>query len=412
MRGKPHYGWVIVFVIFVAFLAVQGGRLAFGAFMEPWENDFSMDRGMTSLISTISFIIYGVTQPIIGRLVDRCGAKVILSFSTLLVGICFSIISFVTAPWQLFILYSIVSIGVGGASNVVGTVLVVNWFNKSRGLALGILEAGFGFGQMLIVPGSLLLIHYFDWRVTILSLGLFLMVVVFPIVLMALKNHPSDKGILPFGGNTEKLVSFDEQEKKNTSIWAVFRMREFWFLMLPFLICGFTTTGLMDTHLIPYSNHHGHSTVVTSTAVSVLAAFNIIGILLSGIIIDKWSSRKLLVLLYITRALSIGMLLYMQNSTFLIIFAIIFGLVDFATVAPTQLLATQYFKAYSIGFIVGCLSLAHQIGSALGAYVPGVVYTVFGSYELALYASVLILFGAVIMNMLLPEPKQVETLSK
>src|SRR5690606_4312266 len=121
----------------------------------------------------------------------------------------------------------------------------------------------------------------------------------------------------------------------------------------------------------------GHSTAITSTAVSILAAFNIIGILLSGIIVDHWSSRKLLVLLYGTRALSMALLLYSQNSTLLIIFAIIFGLVDFATVAPTQLLATQYFKAFSIGFIVGCLSLAHQVGSALGAYVPGVVYTLY-----------------------------------
>src|SRR5690606_32433760 len=124
-------------------------------------------------------------------------------------------------------------------------------------------------------------------------------------------------------------------------------------------------TGLIDTHLIPYSSHHGHATIVTSTAVGVLAAFNIIGILLSGVIVDKWSSRKLLIFLYITRALSFGMLIYAQNTELLITFSIIFGLVDFATVAPTQMLATQYFKYYSIGFIVGCLSLAHQIGSAL-----------------------------------------------
>ncbi|WP_096270249.1 MFS transporter [Paucisalibacillus globulus] len=408
MKGKNHYAWVIVSVIFLAFLAVQGGRLAFGAFMEPWERDLSIDRGITSLISTVSFIIYGITQPIIGRLVDKFGARLILSVSTFLVGTCFFFISFVTDVWQLFILYSIVSIGVGGASNVVGTVLVVNWFNKKRGMALGILEAGFGFGQMLIVPGSLLLIHYFDWRVAILSLGLFLMVIVFPIVLLTIRNHPKDKGLFPIGGSATELElgSVSQKENNHKSIWVVFRMRKFWFLMLPFLICGFTTTGLMDTHLIPYSSHHGHSTAITSTAVSILAAFNIIGILLSGIIVDHWSSRKLLVLLYGTRALSMALLLYSQNSTLLIIFAIIFGLVDFATVAPTQLLATQYFKAYSIGFIVGCLSLAHQVGSALGAYVPGMVYTLYNSYDIALYVSVVILIGAAIMNVLLPEPKE------
>ncbi|GGA74510.1 hypothetical protein GCM10008025_17810 [Ornithinibacillus halotolerans] len=96
MNRKIHYAWVIIVDIFLAFLAVQGARLAFGAFMEPWERDLSITRGTTSLISTISFIIYGITQPIIGRLVDNYGARVILSISTLLVGICFFAITFIT----------------------------------------------------------------------------------------------------------------------------------------------------------------------------------------------------------------------------------------------------------------------------------------------------------------------------
>ena len=160
----------------------------------------------------------------------------------------------------------------------------------------------------------------------------------------------------------------------------------------------------MDTHLIPYSHNHGFSTAVTSAAVSILAAFNIIGILFSGVISDRWSSRKLLVFLYFTRALSIVLLLYTQNPVLLLIFAALFGLVDFATVAPTQLLATQYFKQYSIGFIVGCLSLGHQIGSALGAYVPGFLFSEFGHYDFAFYLSIIVLVVAAILNFILPEP--------
>lgn len=80
----------------------------------------------------------------------------------------------VTSPWQLFILYGIiVSLGVGGASNVASTVIVTNWFNEKRGLAFGIMEAGFGAGQMLLVPGSLMMIHWFNWKVTVIVLGLF-----------------------------------------------------------------------------------------------------------------------------------------------------------------------------------------------------------------------------------------------
>lgn len=163
----------------------------------------------------------------------------------------------------------------------------------------------------------------------------------------------------------------------------------------------------MDTHLIPFSHDHGFSTSVTSAAVSILAGFNIIGILLSGIIADRWSSRKMLFLLYGIRALSIAILLSSHNSTLLLIFAVIFGLVDFATVAPTQLLATQYFEEYSIGFILGWLFLSHQIGSALGAYLPGFFYNETGSYTISFYFSIIILVGAAILNIFLPEPHKI-----
>ncbi|PLT50758.1 MFS transporter [Bacillus amyloliquefaciens] len=408
MRVKYHYAWIIVFVTFFTFLAVQGARLSFGAFVEPWEKDFSMNRGTISLISTLSFIIYGISQPIIGRLVDKLGPRMILSVSTFVVGISFVLTSFVNQPWQLFILYGIViSVGVGGASNVAATVVVTNWFNEKRGLAFGIMEAGFGAGQMLLVPGSLILIQWFNWKLTVVILGLILMVIVFPVILLFLRNHPGEMGLSPMG-SFMKAEAESEQHTVRFSVWTVFCKKQFWFLILPFAICGFTTTGLMDTHLIPFSHDHGFSTSVTSAAVSVLAGFNILGIIISGIAADRWSSKKMLILLYVIRALSICILLYSHHPVILLIFATLFGLVDFATVAPTQMLATQYFKQYSVGFILGWLFLSHQIGSALGAYVPGFLYSEMGNYDLSFYFSVIILLGAAIFTFLLPETVKIK----
>ncbi|MFV9833787.1 MFS transporter [Bacillus stercoris] len=404
---RLHYAWIIVSVTFLILLAVQGVRLSFGAFVEPWERQFSMDRSTISLISTISFIVYGISQPVIGRLVDKWGARAVLAWSALLTGVSIFLTYLVTSPWQLFLLYGLgVSLGVGGASNVAASVLVVNWFSKKRGLAFGIMEAGFGAGQMLLVPGSLMLIHWFSWKLTVVVLGLLLIVIVFPAALLMLRNNPSEKKTEPIGG---LAASEKDTAPKTTalSVTGMFRMRQFWFLILPFLICGFTTVGLMDTHLIPFSHDHGFSTTVTSAAVSLLAGFNIAGILLSGIIADRWSSRKILCFLYAVRAMSIVILIYSHEPYLLLAFAILFGLVDFATVAPTQMLASQYFQNYSIGLMIGWLSLAHQIGSALGAYVPGVIYTITGEYTLAFYLSIGMLVLASVMNVMLREPAAV-----
>lgn len=402
-----HYAWVIVSITFLTLLAVQGVRLSFGAFIEPWEQDFSMDRGTVSLISTLSFIIYGVSQPIAGKLIDRWGARMILSVSTFLVGICIFLTAFIQYSWQLFILYGLISVGVGGASNVAATVVVTNWFNEKRGFAFGLMEAGFGAGQMLLVPGSLMLIHWLDWKSTVIILGAFLVIVVFPTVGLFLRNRPQEKGMTPLGGSEKEEGAADENKPfASFSIWTAFRMRKFWLLILPFAICGFTTTGLMDTHLIPIAHDHGFSTTVTSAAVSILAGFNIIGILISGVVADHWSSRKMLFILYAVRAISIGILLFSHNTVLLLIFAVLFGLVDFATVAPTQLLATKYFKNYSVGLILGWLFLSHQIGSALGAYLPGLFYSETGNYSPSFYLSLVLLAGAAVFTLMLPETKR------
>lgn len=405
MTKKIHYAWIILLVVFLNLLAIQGVRLSFGAFIAPWEADFQLDRGTISLISMISFIVYGISQPFIGALVDKFGPRIIISFSTILVASSIALTAVADHFWQLLILYGLfVSIGVGGASNVAATVIVTNWFNKKRGLALAIVEAGFAAGQMVLVPGSLVLIQWIGWKGTVIVLGLFLMVVVFPIVLLFTRNKPEEKGLQPIGGFSEgEVIEIKEDQRNVLRMRDVYRTKQFWFLILPFAICGITTTGLMDTHLIPIAQLCGFSTSVTGTAVSILAAFNIIGVLISGVVADRWGSRCFLILLYIVRAVSIVLLLNSSDPYIFILFAIIFGLVDFATVAPTQLLATQLYKNYSIGFIVGWLSLSHQMGSAIGAYVPGLLYNVHANYDMSLYFSIVILLVASLFTYLLPK---------
>jgi MFS family permease len=113
---KLHYGWIVLFATFFALFAVQGVRLAFGAFIIPWENEFSLDRSMTSLISTVSFIVYGLSQPVVGRLIDRYGARMIVIGSTALVGVSVILTAMTQQSWQLFLLYGFfVSLGVGGS---------------------------------------------------------------------------------------------------------------------------------------------------------------------------------------------------------------------------------------------------------------------------------------------------------
>ncbi|HEX2909606.1 MAG TPA: MFS transporter [Chloroflexia bacterium] len=404
---KLHYAWIILILCFLGLLATQGVRLSFGAFVNPWEKEFKVDRSTISLVSLVSFVIYGVTQPLAGRLTDKYGVRRMLSLNVLLVGISILVASMVQSTLQLVLLYGIIaSLGFSGASGVVASVAVTKWFQSNRGLAFSLIEAGFGAGQFILVPSSLFLIDAWGWRSTFLLFGVLLVILFFPLLLL-LRSHPEDKGLRPYSrgeesGPVEKHSETALPAEQNLSKKNIFANRAFWGLALPFFVCGITTTGMIDTHLIPFAHDHGYTTTVTSATVSLLAAFNILGTLASGPLSDRWDNRRILGTLYGVRALTIVLLLITNQSYWLIIFGVVFGLVDFAVVAPTQVLASRYFHGHSVGVVFGLLSMSHQLGSSIGAYIPGLLYTITGNYTVPFIAGAVLLEVAAFLSFTLP----------
>ncbi|RAL26391.1 MFS transporter [Thermoflavimicrobium daqui] len=412
---KVHYAWIVLTVSFIGVLAAQGVRLSFGAFIEPWEKEFSVSRGTISVISFVSYIIFGISQPLIGKLIDRFGIRKIFIYSMFIVGVSTIGSFFATSVWQLLIIYGIVaSLGFGGASGLTASVAITKWFHTKRGFALGLVEAGFGAGQMILVPSSILLIDIIGWKYTVMSLGIFLLLVITPILLFLLRDEPSKMGLKALGQQEIEEKGDVQSTVAKTINRSVLTSREFWFLIIPFFICGFTTTGLMDTHLIPFTQNCGFSPTVISIAVSSLAAFNVIGTLISGVIADRYSNRLFLSLLYFVRALTIAFLLILSSNLQLLaiflhypillyLFSFSFGLVDFATVAPTIKLISTYFEKQPIGLITGWLFFSHQIGSALGSYLPGLLFDWSRSYQLSFSISIALLIIAGMLSVFLPE---------
>jgi MFS family permease len=404
---KLHYAWIMLLLCFLGLLAAQGVRLSFGAFIEPWERTFQVDRSVVSFVSFLSFVVYGLAQPFVGRLVDRYGIRRVLSLSVLLVGVGLLATAFARTPLQLMLIYGVIaSLGFGGASGVVASVAVTTWFETRRGLAFGIVEAGFAVGQLVLVPTSLLLIQAWGWQRTMIALGLGLSLVIFPLLLLLLRSTPAEIGAQPYGAAVTPALRNEPGaiESQPAAPYTIFFQRAFWGLALPFFICGITTTGMIDTHLIPFAHDHGYAAGVTGAAVSLLAAFNILGTLASGPLSDRWDNRHILGSLYAIRALSLVLLLTLHQPQWLLAFGVIFGLVDFAVLAPTQLLASRYFEGHSLGFVFGLISLTHQLGSALGAYIPGVLYDLTGSYNLPFAAGAGILVIGALLSFLLPHP--------
>jgi MFS family permease len=412
--SRRHYAWTVLALCFFAILCAQGVRLSFGAFVRPWQDAFDASRGTVTLIGSLSFLVYGGSQPFVGRIVDRFGIRRTLVVSSLLVAAGLALSAAVQTTWQLAITYGLIaSLGFGGASGVAASVAVTYWFTQRRGLAFALVEAGFGAGQLLLVPLALALVASIGWRETLIGGALLLSLVVAPTLARWLRDRPEDVGLEPIGGphppQVDAVVADTLEPGRGAGppvdgLRALLRSRAFWVLGAPFFVCGLTTTGLVDTHLIPLAQDRGIGSATTGLAVALLAAANVTGILASGPLADRIDNRLLLAGLYGTRGLSFVALYFLTGGPALIAFALLFGLVDFSTVAPTQWLAARYVEPRTVGLAFGCLNAIHQLGSAIGAWLPGLAFDATGSYDEVLVVAAVVLGIASATCLALPRP--------
>jgi len=417
--SRRHYAWTVLALCFLAILCAQGVRLSFGAFVRPWEEAFDASRGTITMIGSLSFLVYGGSQPFVGRAVDRFGIRRTLAASTVLVAVGMALSALAPGPLALALSYGVVaSLGFGGASGVAASVAVTYWFTSRRGLAFALVEAGFGAGQLALVPLALVAVAAFGWRAALLGGAVLLAGVVAPVLWRRLRDRPEDVGLLPIGGPLPAAVAEAEAgsgpgdasaapSSEVVGLRGLMRSRGFWLLAAPFFVCGLTTTGFVDTHLIPLAQDRGIANATAGLAVALLAAANVTGILASGPLADRVDNRRLLAAMYLTRGGSFVLLLLFFEPGALLAFALLFGLVDFAVVAPTQWLAARYVSPRTVGLAFGCLNAVHQLGSAIGAWLPGLAYDATGSYDDVLVVSAAVLVVASLTCLALPRPRRV-----
>ncbi len=180
-------------------------------------------------------------------------------------------------------------------------------------------------------------------------------------------------------------------------------MPAFWLLAGSFFVCGYTSNGLVLTHLVPHAAEHGFSEMHAAQALGVMGAMNVVGTITSGWICDRFGRKGPLAVYYAVRGLSLLFLLWVWNVPSLHLFAAIFGLNYISTVPPTTSLTANIFGRLSVGTLSGWIFFSHQVGSALGAAAGGFIFSATGSYTWAFVSAALLAFVAALMALAIRE---------
>lgn len=386
---RLHYAWIVLATTTFVLLTSGGVRASIGVFVKPLEAEFGWSRTALSFAVAVSIALYGLASPVVGRLADQWSPRWVLTIGVVLVGIGTLAGAAVTEFWQFFLAVGVIAaIGSSAAATPVAATVATRWFERHRGLVLGINGAGMAAGQLVVLPLAMALVAFLGWRFAFLALGAALIVLVGPLTAALIRNDPSDHGLLPYGATASaRAVTPEQQAAERTSVREAVRTWPFLLLCGSFWVCGYSTFGVILAHFIPHATDHGFQPSQAAEALGIMGSMNIVGTIGSGWLCDRFGPKVPLALYYLFRGLSLFMLPFVTTVPGLFAFAALFGLNFISTVPATTTLTARIYGRYSVGELSGWIFASHQLGGAIGSVVSGWLFDHTGDYTLAFYAA-------------------------
>lgn len=377
-RCRIHYAWVVLATTFIGLIVAAAVRSEPGIILKSLEQEFGWSRQSITLAVSLNLLLFGLAGPFLGRLMDLYGPRRVAITTAFIIFSGAAGTLLIQQSWHLLMLWGIVvGIGSGGMSMVLASSVINRWFHLRRGLALGIAGAAMSAGQLIFTPVLMQLNMDLGWRASIIFIVVLLGILVLPALWLFMRNAPEELELLPYGA-TEAIAS--KQGPDSKPMRKVVKSRQFWLLATSFAICGLTTSGLFQTHLIPHGTEKGFTEMTMAFSLGLMGATDIIGTIASGWICDVFGKRGPLAIYYFIRGITLMMLPYIESVEYLMVFSVVYGLNWLSTVPATSALAADLFGKENIGVVFGWIFFAHQVGAAIAAYGASYLYSWTGDY--------------------------------
>jgi OFA family oxalate/formate antiporter-like MFS transporter len=387
IKDKLFYGWVVVIIFFTINIVTSGIRFSFGVFFKSLVSEFGLTRAETSGVYSVYMLLCCVFSFVSGWGADKFSLRILISLMGLFTGLSLILTSQAKSLWQLFVVYSLLlAMGTSGVF-VVSTSRIIRWFDKKRGLAIGLTTSGTGLGTVITAPFAAYLIVTLGWRMSYIVMGVIAWLFIIPVA-MLLNKDPGKKGLVPYGAerNGGKIGESYLLESSNQpigfSLSHAFRTRNFWYLVFVWLlspICIF----MILTHIVPHATDMGIPAMKAATILSLMGAMSIPGRLLGGRISDSASRKAIAITCTVFLAVAIIWLIYSKDLWMFYLFALVFGFSWGGLTTVTTAMIGDIFGLHSIGIIMGTLSAGWSLGAAIGPIIGGLVYDISNNYSVA-----------------------------
>ena len=391
--GRIFYGWWIVSGGFSLQMIVGSLMIhSFTAYFPLLQAQFGWSRSMLSGAFALSRAESGILGPLQGWLIDRFGPRVMVRGDMLLFGAGFIMFSYTDSVLDYYITFLLMALGSSVAGFLTVATTVVNWFERRRGVAMGIAMSGFGIGGLL-VPAVAISLSTLGWRPTAFLSGVFIIIVGFPIAQL-FRQRPEQYGYLPDGatmpdsGGDYTRESLDGGATPGGDDVGGFTAREamrtpvFWLLSMGHAM-ALLTVGAVSLHLVPHIMESvGLTITAASGAVAVMTVFNILGQVGGGFLGDRFSKRMLCTIAMLMHAAALFILAYATTILPVFIFAVLHGTAWGLRGPMMTTIRADYFRRASFATIMGFSSLVVMVGMTSGPLFAGFMADIFDGYRI------------------------------
>ena len=390
LRIPFFYGWVIVAVGFVTMAIGVSARTAFSLLFPPILDEYGWERGVTAGVFSFGFFVSAMLSPLVGRLMDRRGPRVVIEMGVVVMAAGLMLAPFARLPWHL---YATLGALVGGGGNCLGytgqSLFLPNWFVRRRGLAASLTFSGVGVGSIVLLPWLQSLIARAGWRAACWTLGLLVLGVLVPFNLL-LKRSPADLGLQPDGDRTSPRPAATERLRVVDPVWAAvdwtlaraLRTARFWWIAVGYFF-GLFAWYAVQVHQTKYLVEIGFSPTHAAWALGFVSLVAVPGQIALGHLSDRigrewvWTIGNLGFVLCLLGLLALG---HTPTEPLLWFMVVAQGMLGYSLTSVIGAIPAEIFAGRHYGTVFGTLMLAAIVGGAAGPWATGVLYDVTGSY--------------------------------
>jgi predicted MFS family arabinose efflux permease len=386
--------WLIVAALFVVTYGISTPFAAYGVFLPVLAETFGWTRGAISTALSINLLVGGVAGFVIGTLADRHGPRVLLVVTAGLAGSGFTLVSAVTALWQLYVYVGVLS-GIGMSSfYLLSTATVAHWFQERRGLGIALVLVGFSLGYISGGPLAAWFITHVGWRAAYALIGggcgLMTVIAAFTVRLPNTVEHH----VLHHGAPPPATAAVPPARiRAGLTLAEALSDPRLWYLAVAWLLLGGIAI-MVSVHIVPFSRDHGISLEGASLTLTAYGVGSVSGRLAAGAVSDRLGTRTTVGVAYALQAIALTALLWTSSREALLAMLVLFGVGFAAADNMITKAIPDVFGVRALGAIMGVLTAGWRLGAAVGPAAAGFLYDAAGSYVPAFGAAP----GAVVVS--------------